>query len=97
MPGTQDSDSGLAKQCAHTVQIQLVGAQTKKYPARFARARPCECGKNTFKTFLEDQLHPQLNFPRVMSSSDCPEVAGREGIADVFELRVVKRVEGFRA
>jgi len=31
-----------------------------------------------------------------MSGGDCPEVAGGEGGADVFELRVVKGVEGFR-
>ena len=32
-----------------------------------------------------------------MRSSDCAKVAVREGVADVFKLRVVKGVEGFRS
>ncbi len=45
---------------------------------------------------LEDHLHAQLNLSRVLRGSHCPEIAVRESVADVFELRVVKRVERFR-
>ncbi len=62
----------------------------KKSPARTERGQYC------FQRDLEDHLYSQLDFPRVMSRSDCPEVAVGEGVADVFKLRVVKGVEGFR-
>ena len=55
-----------------------------------------ERGYYCFQRRLEDYLHSQLNFPRVMSRSDCPEVAVGEGVAVVFYLSVVESVEGFR-
>ena len=57
----------------------------------------CEWDNYQFqRLLLEDYLHSQLDFSWVMRSSDCAEVAVGEGITDVFKLRVVKGVEGFR-
>ena len=57
----------------------------------------CEWDNYQFqRLLLEDHLHSQLNFSWVMRTSDCAEVAVRESVADVFKLRVVKGVEGFR-
>ena len=69
----------------------------EKKPARLTRAG-CVSGTTTKfqRLLLEDHLHSQLDFSWVMRSSDCAEVAVREGITDVFKLRVVKGVEGFR-
>ena len=69
----------------------------KKCPARKSeRGRVSGTTTNFTAFYLEDHLHPQLDFPRIMSGSDGTEVAVREGVADVFKLRVVKGVEGFR-
>src|ERR1700737_4684042 len=52
---------------------------------------------------LEDQLRSELKYSRVVSRSDCAEVAGPQTGADAaildvpFELRVVPCVEALRA
>ena len=69
--------------------------QNKKMPRSCERGRVSGAKTNSMPG-LEDHLHSQLDFPRVVRRGDRPEVAGREGGADVLELRVVEGVESFR-
>src|SRR4051794_2292772 len=50
-------------------------------------------GVKTVSLVLVNDLHSQLNFSRIVGSSDWAKVAGGEGIAHVLELGVVKGVE----